>query len=373
MKFTLDKRSLHNRYHDMRKMISLLLVAMMFCYTGCGITEEAMNGGTTEKELTVKSNEVTDPVARDTYAIYTGGLRGMKALAKPEFYFPKNSIYKYSEATPDEDSSWEDKEGNYLFVEPGSVSYSTEEYYKIYADILNDEQGDLRRDFDEVLEEAEIHGITKQKALEKVNSLVKKMDVEVSDMKAYPLSKENLTTLSKLFMSDEEYIEYMRDPTNEPMKREFDKNDEAYLVVMNLSIHGNLLYDKDYDYGERCYLGSYGMAIVKPDGFVAVLINGIYDVEEVVSHEAKAIPLEQAKEMMKQKFENIISYDEVECEEIQQRYVATNNGKGKEVSFVPAYVFQLNQTITSVKEGKSDSVEVGSTLLLDMENGKWIE
>ncbi len=357
-----------------KNILLLLLALMVFGCTSCGITNEAMDEEMQNNNVVIQDHSTEKPGEVSKYKVFRGEIRSINALAKPEIYFPTGSDYGQLEnETEEEESMWEDKENNYLIVEPGSVRYTTQEFYDTYETLLYDKKGKFRENFDEILEKGSITGVSEEKAIETVNDIIEKNNFSIKDTKTYSLTKDNLTKLSKMFMSDQEYKEYMKDPTNEPMKRDFAKRDEGYLVVMSVCVGENVLYHNDYDYGERFYCGSYIWAIVNKDGLVTFQASGIYNVDASEPEEIEVLSLENAKQAMNQKFENIISVNKVECKKIQQSYLAVSDGKNEKVSFIPVYVFLIEQKINDSKGDEQRQAVETMSVILDIENGKWIE
>ena len=358
-----------NKIINLRIMVFILIV---FCCTSCNGGNVAMDGETENNVVIRDSSSTEEPDKTSGYKVFKGKIRGVASLAKPEIYFPENSNYKELEnETNEEESIWEDKADNYLLVEPGRVFYAAKEYYDTFDSLID--QKKFFGDYDEILEKKSIWGISEEKAIGIVQSVVEKNRISVKNTKAYSLTKDNLTKLSKIFMSDKEYKEYIKDPTNEPMRRVFTKNDEGYLVVMSICAGDNVLYPNEYNYGERYYSGSQIWAIVNKSGLVTFQAEGIFDVDTSTSQEIEVLSLEQAKEALKQKFKNIISMDKAECKEIKQSLLAVNDGKSGTVSFVPVYIFLIEQKIEDAKGDEHREVTENISLILDMENGKWIE
>lgn len=352
----------------------LFLALVVFGCTSCSIANEAMDEEKENNNVVIQDHSTEKPGEVSKYKVFRGEIRRINDLAKPEIYFPAGSDYRQLEnETEEEESMWEDEENNYLIVEPGSVRYTTQEFYDTYETLLYDKKGKFRENFDEILEKENITSVSEKKAIETVNDIIEKNSFSIKDTKTYSLTKDNLTKLSRMFMSDQEYKEYIKDPTNEPMKRDFAKRDEGYLVVMSVCVGENVLYHNDYDYGERFYCGSYIWAIVNKEGLVTFQASGIYNVDVSEPEEIEVLSLVNAKQAMNQKFENIISANKVECKEIQQSYLAVGDGKSQTVSFIPVYVFLIEQKINDTKGGEQRQAIETMSFILDMENGKWIE
>lgn len=339
--------------------------------TACSFGEEAMDAAE-EKEVTVvKSDTEVQSEQNIGYKVYEGSIRKMEDMAKPELYFPAGSDYKQLPDGVEGEKSWEDTEGNYLLVEPGGVSYGTPKSVITYDDFLYDEKGEFRNNFHEILDEGSVEGISQEEALEKIEKIVEENALSVKNIVAHPLTKENLTKLSRLFMSDEEYEEYVKD--NEPLKREFAEEDEAYLVIMNLCVGKHVLYSKDYEYGARYYPESFAWAIVSKEGIEEFKANGIYDVDMESVREIDVLSLEEAQECLNEKFEGILSSKMVECKEISEAYLAVSDGEQEGVSMIPVYTFVVVEQYTESKGEEELDVSEEVTLILDRETGNWIE
>lgn len=362
-------------FHKIKNMCILLLIFMVVCCTACTVGNEAMDGekGNADNDVVMRDGAAEKPDEVSGYEVLKGKIRGVDSLAKPEIYFPSGSDYKkLKNETKEEDGIWEDKEENYLLIEPGRVMYTTKEFYDTFESLLDDEKGSFRDNFDEILEQGSVWGISKEKAVETVQRIVEKNRISVKETKAYSLTKGNLTKLSRLFMPDQEYAEYIKDPDNEPMKRVFAEKDEGWLVVMSVCAGENALYPNEYEYGEQYYPGSQIWAIVNKNGLVTFQADGIYEVDTGAPEKIKVLSSGQAKEILNQKFKNKISSHKPECKEMKESFLAVNDGKGSMVSFIPVYIFQIEQKHDDKGDQKRQSTEQ-RVLILDRENGKWIE
>lgn len=362
-------------FQKIKKLCVLLLVFMVVCCTACSAGKEAMDGetGNADNDVVMRDGVAEKPDEVSGYKVLKGKIRGVDSLAKPEIYFPSGSDYKkLKNETKEEDGIWEDKEENYLLIEPGRVMYATKEFYDTFESLLEDAKG-FRDDLDEILEQGSVWGISKDKAVDTVQRIVEQNKISVKETKAYSLTKDNLTKLSKLFMPDQEYAEYIKDPDNEPMKRVFAEQDEGWLVVMSVCAGENALYPKEYEYGEQCYPGSQIRAIVNKNGLVTFQADGIYDVDTDDSEKIKVLSSGQAQEILNQKFRNKISSHKPECKEMKESFLAVNDGKGSTVKFIPVSIFQIEQKHDDDKGDQKRQFTEQRVLILDRENGKWIE
>lgn len=354
------------------KSISFLLVLTISC-TACSFTEEAMDSQGAQTVTVLEHEQMEQPQAAANYVVYSGTPRKMEEMAKPQLYFPENSDYKERTGIAEEAQMWEDSQGNSMVVEQGRVMYGTSAFYSTYVELLYDEEGKFRRNFDELLKENTVETVSEQEAIDTVTRLVEENHISVRHTATYPLTVDGMTRLSRLFMPDEEYEEYLRNSENEPLKRSFEKSEEGYLVVMQLCVRDCTLFDEDYDYGVHWYLPCFVRAIVTGNGLEWFEACGIYDVAGDPAREIEGMSLERAKECLVQKFEGILSDNVVDCTKIEQSYLAASDGVSETVEFIPVYIFRVEESFTQAKEDIEEQVELQNTLILDMETGDWIE
>lgn len=373
-------RHMIRRIRSLRKEI--LLMAALICYssviTGCSMNQESIDGKDNDEGKVKNTIEDNVKEKKVSYGTYSAKIKDFTTKNNPSDFFPKNSDYKElkdEEIKTGEDKCrrWQDAKKNYLLCENGRISYTSKDYDYIYADLLYDDNGIFRNNFDTTLTDGKVSGITKKSAIDQVKDIAQKNDINVKNAKAYPLTAKNLTKLSKLFMSDKEYKKYISDKTNEPMKRKFEKKDEAYLVVMDVVVENRKLYDQEYKYGKRAYSGSVTWGIVKSKKLVCFEADGIY---ENISEDKKAISIldeKQAMNKLKQRFEDVIS-QKVNCNKQRITYIAVKaEKKSNKYTIIPVYLFDITQKFADKKGNKKDKVTLKSTLLLDAETGEWIE
>ena len=268
-----------------------MIIVLLYCgsvISGCSMSQESMSGDDKENnnikvEKTVDDNKGQKKQEQQGYNMYTAKIKDYPEQIKPSDFFPENSDYKELKEQEiktgeDKDGVWEDSEKNYLLCEYGRICYTSKDYYFIYSNLLYDGNGVFRDNFDELIADGKVNGISKEKAIKKMRDIAKSNGIMADNVVAYPFTIKNMTKLSKMFMSDKEYEEYKNNEKNkdDPIKRKFYKKDEAYLVVMNVMADDKILYNKEYDYGNRGYSGSYCYGIVSAKGVEAFDGNEIF-------------------------------------------------------------------------------------------------
>ncbi|MDO5517731.1 MAG: hypothetical protein Q4F66_09245 [Clostridium sp.] len=360
----------------MIKKIALILIASTLFISGCSMQEERIaqpNESQKEEDGVAIENNITINVDSECQTFY--GSKKKFQNIKPEYFFDNTKSLKEEWSKELEMKTWTDKNDNYLAVSVGDIYYTTASFSYAYENLLYDENGCLRDNFNQICSEKEISELSKEEVRTKINSLVEKCEIEVTQQDIYTLDQETLKKLSNLFMSDKEYEEYSSDPTNEPLKRDFAKEDEAYLIVMKPGVGENSLYNKDYEYTNTGYTGSKMFAVVNKEGMQAFIVNSIYEIDNSKTKTIKVMDKDSALQKLQTKYSDLISDSKIECKDIQLTYVAyTENIQKGPFQFIPAYVFFVQQEQNSKKEGDTSTKIITKTeLLLDAEKGDWIE
>ena len=255
----------------------------------------------------------------------------------------------------DKDGVWEDSEKNYLLCEYGRICYTSKDYYFIYSNLLYDGNGVFRDNFDELIADGKVNGISKEKAIKKMRDIAKSNGIMADNVVAYPFTIKNMTKLSKMFMSDKEYEEYKNNEKNkdDPIKRKFYKKDEAYLVVMNVMADDKILYNKEYDYGNRGYSGSYCYGIVSAKGVEAFDADGIYEKLSIDKDSISILSEKQAIDKLDKRFEDVIS-GKIKCNRLSITYIAIKAKKNdNSYAVIPVYLFDITQEIIDKKTNET--------------------
>ena len=365
----------------------LYMIIALLCWgsviSGCSMSQESMSGDDKENnnikvEKTVDDNKGQKKQEQQVYNMYTAKIKDYPEQIKPSDFFPENSDYKELKEQEiktgeDKDGVWEDSEKNYLLCEYRRICYTSKDYYFIYSNLLYDGNGVFRDNFDELIADGKINGISKEKAIKKMRDIAKSNGIMADNVVAYPFTIKNMTKLSKMFMSDKEYEEYKNNEKNkdDPIKRKFYKKDEAYLVVMNVMADDKILYNKEYDYGNRGYSGSYCYGIVSAKGVEAFDADGIYEKLSKDKDSISILSEKQAIDKLDKRFEDVIS-GKIKCNRLSITYIAIKAKKNdNSYAVIPVYLFDITQEIIDKKT--NETYKDKYNLFLDAETGEWIE
>lgn len=364
-----------------------MIIALLCCGSvigGCSMNQESMSGedkanNNIKVEKTVDDNKKQKEKNGQEQQVcdtYTAKIKDCTEQTNPSDFFPENSDYKEIKKDEiktgeDKDRVWEDSENNYLLCEYGRIYYTSKDCDFTYLNLMYDDNGVFRNNFNKILADGKVNGISKEKAIEKMRDIVKSNGIAADNAVAYPLTVKNLTKLSKMFMSDKEYKKYMEDKTNEPLKRKFYKKDEAYLVVMNVMANDKILYDKEYDYGKRAYSGSNCYGIVSARGVEWFDADGIYEKLSKDKDSISILSEKQAMDKLDKRFEDVIS-GKINCDSLSITYIVIKAKKnGNSYAVIPVYLFDITQEISDKKT--NETYKDKYKLFLDAETGEWIE
>lgn len=353
---------------------SLMGFAMLLLScTACSFTEEAMDNQETQMVTVMEDVQMDRPQEMEHYMVYRAVPKSQEALARPEWYFPDESAYRQQTDIADDAQIWEDDQGNSLALDKNHIGYCTSAFYATYAELLQDEEGGFRSDFDDLLTEGTVEAVSEQEAVNRITGLAEKNNIAFDNTAAYPLSVENLTKLSRLFMSDEEYEEAVKYDAEPESKRTFVEEDEAWLVVLTPCVKEWPLYQEEYDYEERFYPACRVWGIVSANGLECFEASGLYDTEDEPVREISGMSMDQAKECLQRKFEGIMGDDVVECTKIELSYLAAGDGTGEKLEWIPVFIFYVNESFTREKGTSKEEITMQDTLILDIETEKWVE
>lgn len=352
----------------------VLGVLTVGCSTNEAIDKAAAKAGNTlkfsEQSVQNQADEKTD-----NYVKRKGTLMEFKDKLDTSDFSWQDEKFTEEEQNSDDEMSWQGDKGSYLYTEPGYIYYAEEEYSFCYASLLYEEDDSFRNDFDRVTEgAAPISGMTDNEAVNIVQNIMDKYEIHTGNAKVYPLNTEVLKKLSLDYMSDAEYEEYIKEQNNQPMKREFTQDDEAYLVVMNLMAGEYPLYNNEYYYGRDVYRESFVWALINKDKIIALYAEGLYEMKDTNTVISNILTIDEAKQKLEKKYKDVLFSDTVVCTDIEIRYIAVNSGESGLYDFIPAYVFELQYPLTpDISEGENSVSYITQKVLLDAENGKWVE
>ena len=355
-----------------KSIICVISFIILATFSACSMSEEI--GKTTEDENNIEflmqdTQESTE--AQSDYLKYFGSpMKFNEILFEDDLSMFGESFSLESEMGEDDSITWKgDKEGH-IYAEPGYFAYSSDQYCNNYDYLFWDDYGEFREDFGKITENvSEVYGITQEKAIKKVKQIVDKYKISVSNIVAYPLDKDVLEKLSKDYMSDEEFKK-----DENKLKRNFDKDDEVYLVMMEPTIGEHSLYNMEYNYGKRAYSASEIWSLVNKDNIIYFSASGIYKEKNESETINSILSDKEAYASLENKYKDYFLADKIICNQCKLKYVAICTDGKDNFEFVPTYVFEVKYPFEIDKNGvKEDLAYETVRLLLDAETGEWIE
>lgn len=352
---------------------NLLLGMLILSCNACSFTEESIDKKEAQMVTVMEDIQIQRPQEMETYKVFSAVPKSLETLAKPELFFPDGSDFRERTDIVEDVRVWEDDQDNSFALDKNGIRYSTSTYFLTYADLLYDEEGGLRRNFDDLLTEGTVDIVSEQEAVGMITDLAKKNSIVYNNAVAYPLSVENMMLLSRLFMSDEEYEESVIHGAEPESKRTFEDEDEAWLVVLTPCVKEWPLYNEEYDYGERFYPACCVWGIVSAKGLECFQASGLYDADDTPIREISGMTMVQAQECLKRRFEGIMGDTVVDCTRIEISYLAVADGIGENIELIPAYIFYVNESLTREKGMSKEKMTMQDKLILDIETEKWVE
>ncbi|MDE6252436.1 MAG: hypothetical protein K2M78_07325 [Lachnospiraceae bacterium] len=363
----------------MKLKVFIFLLALGFILTGCTTEEKvSKNNDELSGDKVVKFNidrdDRLDNINNNYEKLY-GEKISLNELVRPDDFFKQDEKFSKIQYEIDEsDAGWKGSSGSVLYAEPGRIYFTTKEFSEIYDGLLWTNKGELRDDFDDLTKGEEVAGLSEEDAVGIIQNILSKYGITAKNLRAFPLSSNVLLKLSKEYMSDEEYEEYLKDSTNEPMKREFSEEDEAYLIIMNPCVGKNYLYNRAYDYGRYSYSGSLILAIVMRNKLAVFDADGAYEVRDNTERINKMLTLNEAEEKLNDKFCDMIVNGDIICRKEELTYIAVKGKEEQTYEFIPAYVFDIEYSLDDSKSDEKEGIKpISQTILLDAQSGNWIE
>lgn len=355
-----------------KSIICVISFAVLSVFSACSMSEEI--GKTTEDEANIEflqqDTQESTKKPNNYMKYYASPMKFNEILVEDDLSINGENYSLDSVMEKYEFITMKGDKGGSLYAEPGYLYVASEQFCNNYDYLFWDDYGEFRDDFDKITENvSEIYGLTEEKAIRIVKQIVDEYQIGVSNIRAYPLDKDVLKKLSKDYMSDEEF-----EKEGDGLKRNFEEEDEAYLIMMDPIIGEGSLYDKDYSYGKREYIGSQICSLVNKDGLIYFLASGIYKEKK----EPKSINLilsdKDAYAALENKYKDYLLADKIICEKCNIEYVAICTDGKDDFELVPAYVLEIKYPILNEKNGTQEDLMYDTNrLLLDAETGEWIE
>lgn len=226
-------------------------------------------------------------------------------------------------------------DGSYFEVGHGYIEYNDNEFYK-YRDIL---------------------WIDNQLKFDEIASSFQKIDQQA--VETFPLFNELYSSLCDIpetsiditaYKLDVETLEYKQAQLESAKEQQISwcEKDEAILCVFKKKINEASLFHKGYQiyYSDRIIQNNYAVAIFNKDKLICFYSHGNYQLTPILKH-AKLISLENAVDVIQNKFKNIHFFQKAVFDNISLQYaIKEMTVEEKTYNLVPTWVFELNEQVS---------------------------
>jgi hypothetical protein len=223
-----------------------------------------------------------------------------------------------------------------LIVQTGMITYSHPEYDHRYM-ITDDDFGNfIRPDIADLYTETSLDGIDREQSVDLVKGKLSALGVSVSDTpEVYAL---NYDTFKNMW---EDYEEKDGTPA-----KPWDKDDEAYLIIFKEQAEALPITGEGYVNAENGVSTSGGRiyGLVSKSGLIYLNLSGIYEISEP-STEVNLISFNTAKEVVKEKYNNIILSSTILISEVTVELIPVHSSIDK-AELVPTWIFTASQEQT---------------------------
>jgi hypothetical protein len=224
-----------------------------------------------------------------------------------------------------------------LAVQAGMITYSHPEYNHRYMLANDDDLGNfIRPDIADLYTETSLDGIDREQSVDLVKGKLSALGVSVFDTpEVYAL---NYDTFKNLW---EDYEEKDGTPA-----KPWDKDDEAYLIIFKEQTEGLPITDEGYTNAENGLRTSGGRiyGLVSKSGLIYLSLAGIYEISEP-SNDVNLISFNAAKEVVKEKYNNIILTSTILISEVTAELIPVHSSID-EAELIPAWTFTVSQEQT---------------------------
>lgn len=362
----------------MKKWKIGIMAGLCVCLCGCSLTEENIDGRAEKNTVTIEKQDPTKQPEQQkeqeeqkgeerTYGKFETNLREYNDYKPKDILDHAGTFHATDQNAADKRKSWEDKEENYMtFPEKGAVSYLSKNYLDSYSWLFNVERGEFRENFSDICTEKNEE--EEKNAVQEIEKILRKLQITPRNMESFYLDKKALNKLSQLFMTDEEYKEYIASGEKE-FQRKYTEKDQAVLLVSKIDIGGEPLYYREYDADGRGYFGSYIRALVKDGKVIWLDISGAVK-KEKETEKCKIISSESAEKKIQDYYKNVQSKGGINCKNEGISYVLTLNGDKYQA--VPVYSFTVRYIMVSGEGEYREEAEEVERVIIDAVSGEWI-
>lgn len=408
----------------MKKIIYIIVTVIAVCTAGCSINNENM-GGQKNTKININKEASKNKNKQEYYMQYNGDYCDFMKL-NPNSFMTQDIKWKSKEKSEKlKMVSWKGSKGEYCTMrEKGELLYTTKKYDSSYSWLFSDDMFDdgsnkfIGNDLEKWHKKEEKTTkkqddkkteLEKNNAENKIEEITKKLNISLENTTSWYLDKNSLVKLGRNFMSDKEYIEYLKSG-EKAFKRKYSEKDEVVLVTADIKIAENTMYSREYDIGKLSYLGSFVHALVKDGKIVWLDICGAVNDKKISGEKKKVIKEKDAEKKVLEKYDGVLAEGDIKCTGRGVKYIVAgesgknsngNNGNkenknGKEnknsvniadnngensvnkndsskYKITPVYVFYIDYKAGMAKgEKQKESIEVAERVLIDAYTGEFV-
>ena len=208
----------------------------------------------------------------------------------------------------------------------------------------------------------ELSGLSREKAIEQAKAMMKELDISPHlPPQIYSLDSKSLQKKQDLLTQDEDF-NYFVGIGKTKLKDSWTKEDESYYMVFDVESNGLPISSESYTLknSEVAVEGSRVSVIVSKAGVQSLEVDGVIYQELEKKQPETLIPMTEALESLKQKYEKIILNEELTVKRISLVYVPVITGGSadkqtgeiinKEMELIPAWSFSID--LAYVKDGQ---------------------
>ncbi|WP_101696623.1 hypothetical protein [Clostridium minihomine] len=213
-----------------------------------------------------------------------------------------------------------------------------------------------------IFTEKELSGLSCEKAIEQAAMIIEELGITPHlPPQIYSLDSKSLQKKQDLLTQDEDY-NYFVEIGKTKLKDQWTEEDESYYMVFDIESNGLPISSESYAFknSEVAVEGSRVTVIVSKAGVQSLEVDGVIYEELEKKQPETLIPMAEALESLKQKYEKIILNEELTVKRISLVYVPVITGGStdkqtgeiinKEMELIPAWSFSID--LAYVKDGQ---------------------
>lgn len=258
-------------------------------------------------------------------------------------------------------------EQSYFFLNPGSISYGTDEvkYIKYPTDsfVGKNEIGTFNQKFAQVYQEKSLAFLEPEKVMDAVTQILNNLSINVGEEIEYyaidfqTMQKQQESRIQRnIDIQKQMGLNPIQDPTRGySIKENFSPEDEFYILFFSVKQNNIPITQQSYTTlaGERTMEGSTIKVLYSKNGIIELLCRGIYEQADVLESYAFD-ELISVNDALKTVFENsnlILTTGSTTVTNISLEYVPVPYNKDYDkVKLTPAWCFALSSSVQTKEE-----------------------